>query len=81
MATQPDEEDRVSWPPPGYRTGDNVLDAPVQATHLDAAGAKKVCVDIGYFQDKYLKDIVLMYCYLSPISIRLAETATPDMLC
>lgn len=61
MTMASDEEDRIAWPPPGYRTGDDVLDAPVQATHLDAAGAKKVCADLGYFEDKLLKNMVPAY--------------------
>ncbi len=51
----------VAWPPPGYRTGDTLLDAPVQATHLDAAGAKAVCADLGYFQDPWIRQIVPAY--------------------
>lgn len=58
---QEELEDRVAWPPPGYRSGDDVLDAPIQATHLDAAGAKKVCADLGYFDDPILRDIVPGY--------------------
>ncbi|CAD7960656.1 unnamed protein product [Amoebophrya sp. A25] len=50
---------QIAWPPAGYRTsGDSLLDAPVQATHLDAAGAKAVCATLGYFEDPWIGQIV-----------------------
>lgn len=55
--TEQDQPNQV-WPPPNYRTGDDVLDAPVQITHLDAAGAKRICADLGYFEDRVLRKIV-----------------------
>jgi len=50
-----------AWPPKGYYTGDESLDAPVQATHVDAAAAKKMCADIGYFHDPWLQHIVPLH--------------------
>ena len=42
-----EQERRPPWPPTGFvsnwASGDDLLDAPVQATHIDAAGCKRVC--------------------------------------
>eukprot|EP00392_Amoebophrya_sp_AT5.2_P007283 g7297.t1 len=86
---------KVAWPPANYRTGDTLLDAPVQATHLDAAGAKVVCAALGYFRDPWISKLCpawsghkspLMHrgYYLRTVSMRKAvenflKSANPDL--